>query len=269
MTPPSDHQNDDAAAERPDPFTHPALAPYADAIRATILPYVGITVREGARPGLFDSKFGGEPYLPRGTEIPKGSDGANLHLLAQLDFDEIPRLDGFPETGILQFYISEQDGFGADFDHGTNQADFRVLYWPTVDRDDAITDFSFLHKPSWSPLDQDAMPLALAFTLGREPVLPSDFRFEAHFEDPSDAFLDPYIEFFPRYGDVHQIGGYSSFCQDDPRPRAGPDHLIQLLQVDSGVHIDWGDGGTANFFIRQQDLARRDFSSVLYTWDCL
>lgn len=30
----------------------------------------------------------------------------------------------------------------------------------------------------------------------------------------------------------------------------------------------WGDMGVANFFIRREDLLRRDFSRVWYTWDC-
>lgn len=30
----------------------------------------------------------------------------------------------------------------------------------------------------------------------------------------------------------------------------------------------WGDCGVGNFFIRREDLLRRDFSRVLYIWDC-
>ena len=30
----------------------------------------------------------------------------------------------------------------------------------------------------------------------------------------------------------------------------------------------WGDSGVANFFIDSEDLEKRDFSKVFYTWDC-
>ena len=54
---------------------------------------------------------------------------------------------------------------------------------------------------------------------------------------------------------------------------------LLLFQMDSefltdgngnqtGVEILWGDMGIANFFIRAEDLLRRDFSRVLYNWDC-
>jgi uncharacterized protein YwqG len=45
-----------------------------------------------------------------------------------------------------------------------------------------------------------------------------------------------------------------------------------LLQIDSSEaeadEICWGDVGVGNFFIRREDLRNRDFSKVLYTWDC-
>jgi len=42
-----------------------------------------------------------------------------------------------------------------------------------------------------------------------------------------------------------------------------------LLQIDSiGEHILWGDVGVGNFFITEDELKRKDFSKVLYNWDC-
>ncbi|WP_368500184.1 DUF1963 domain-containing protein [Kingella sp. (in: b-proteobacteria)] len=47
-----------------------------------------------------------------------------------------------------------------------------------------------------------------------------------------------------------------------------------LLQLDSDAGDDgidkvlWGDAGVANFFITPEDLQLRDFSHVLFTWDC-
>ncbi len=33
-------------------------------------------------------------------------------------------------------------------------------------------------------------------------------------------------------------------------------------------YILWGDAGVGNFFINREDLKRRDFSKILYNWDC-
>jgi len=30
----------------------------------------------------------------------------------------------------------------------------------------------------------------------------------------------------------------------------------------------WGDAGVANFFINSADLINKDFSRVMYNWDC-
>jgi uncharacterized protein YwqG len=44
---------------------------------------------------------------------------------------------------------------------------------------------------------------------------------------------------------------------------------IQLLQIASdNINISWGDGGLAHFFIQKQDLINRDFSNIIYYWDC-
>ena len=37
---------------------------------------------------------------------------------------------------------------------------------------------------------------------------------------------------------------------------------------EQGKDIMWGDVGVANFFIRPEDLKNKDFSKVLYNWDC-
>ncbi|MBO7381562.1 MAG: DUF1963 domain-containing protein, partial [Neisseriaceae bacterium] len=39
-------------------------------------------------------------------------------------------------------------------------------------------------------------------------------------------------------------------------------------QIDSKNGIMWGDAGVGNFFITADDLKKRDFSRVLYNWDC-
>ena len=40
------------------------------------------------------------------------------------------------------------------------------------------------------------------------------------------------------------------------------------MDSDEAAGILWGDVGVANFFILPQNLEKKDFSNVLYTWDC-
>jgi uncharacterized protein YwqG len=72
---------------------------------------------------------------------------------------------------------------------------------------------------------------------------------------------------FPDNG--HKIGGYAYFTQDDPRHKEAYRDFILLLQIDSQDNdILWGDVGVGNFFIHPDALRQKDFSNVLYNWDC-
>jgi uncharacterized protein YwqG len=88
------------------------------------------------------------PYLPKGYEFPKDSNGKYMHLLAQLNFEEIfaqvPYLAPFPKKGILQFYIGRTGMYGMDTENLENQKDFKVLYFPEIDINDCQKNFDFL-----------------------------------------------------------------------------------------------------------------------------
>lgn len=78
----------------------------------------------------------------------------------------------------------------------------------------------------------------------------------------------------------HKMLGYPCFVQSDPRGYMsnGKDYNILLFQLDSELStwhkveqkydICWGDAGICNFFIKESDLKNKDFSNVLYNWDC-
>lgn len=73
----------------------------------------------------------------------------------------------------------------------------------------------------------------------------------------------------------HKILGHAEFTQDDPRIYIEDGDKYKLLfQMDSDYHCDnyyeilWGDSGIANFFITEEDLKNKNFSNVLFSWDC-
>lgn len=257
---------------------------------------------------VFDSKLGGVPYLPKSMEYPTVREGElagrPLFLLAQLNFGSLPKLPGFPTEGILQFFAGcmDDDVYGMDFDDGFNQNGFRVIYHENI-----ITDESALYSeedmPDYGEGD-DYFPFKGEFLLTAEKAEPmgiseTDFRFDKAVAAAYNELFggeivgmwdrdgkglrqvdEPlYDAVFSRYSCKTRMGGYPFFTQEDPR-RYNDDYAkctVMLFQSDSenggekddwNDQICWGDLGVANFFISPEDLAKRDFSHVLYNWDC-
>ncbi|MCH5204373.1 MAG: DUF1963 domain-containing protein [Oscillospiraceae bacterium] len=272
------------------------------------IPPVG-TVRLKPKRGttdVFDSKLGGVPYFPKGMEYPTVREGCDegkpLRLLAQLNLGMLPKLEGFPKEGILQFFIFPNDLYGADFDAPCVQNEFRVIYHESI-----VNDTAALLSEDEIPKNDDGddlFPFEGEFLLVAEEARlvgasPVDFRFEK-------AVAEAYNELFG--GDVAgmwdkdgkgirqvdgqlydaicscystdtRMGGFPFFTQEDPRRYKDEfkGHTVMLFQSDSenggenggwDDEICWGDLGIANFFITPEALAKRDFSNVLYTWDC-
>lgn len=198
------------------------LLVYKANIEATVKPYVEIKAKLENDLRLWQSKFGGFPYLPKEFPYPKDSKGQAMFLLAQINFAEVPRLESFPEQGILQFYITGWDDiYGMSFEDLAKQDNFRVLYFPYVFEDEAklIVDFSFLPKPDSLPLQGSC---SLTFNLDYAPLSVNDYQFEAKIlgqnapESKNDVYkiLDEYGKLFPSAG--HKLGGYPYFTQYDP-----------------------------------------------------
>lgn len=253
------------------------LKPFADDLLATRQESLLIGVKEDKTEPL-QSKFGGNPYWLKDEPFPVGIDGEPLLLLAQINFAEIETpLKHFPTIGILQFFASPGTFFGMNLDNMTQQDNFRVVYHETIEQDESkwLTAIP-LPSDGYFPVEAE---LSLSFYNKEELVSQADFRFWEIVDTPEDNWelrheiQETYFEDF-YHGQEHKIGGYPYFTQDDPRLYSGyPDHLIQLLQMDtddSGTKpiIRWGDLGAGHFFITEEDLKRRDFSNVVYYWDC-
>lgn len=228
---------------------------------------------------LEQSKFGHYPKIPAGFEYPKGSAGDYLYPLAQVNFREVPPLAGYPESGFLQFYISVyEDAYGMDFANRQSQKDFRVLYFEEQAVENHQTDFSFLKDVMATENSPVFKPHTLSFSAKEEYFGMGDIHYEAgpgklvmeiaarHTAIEDELMESLYDEHSPN---GHKIGGYAYFTQSDPREYndAVKDYIL-LFQIDSDKEIMWGDVGVANFFIHRDDLARKDFSKVFYSWDC-
>ncbi|MGX7197766.1 YwqG family protein [Enterococcus olivae] len=230
------------------------------------------------------SKAGGIGYLPKAEAYPTNAEGQPLTLLAQINFAEMPSLTPYPETGILAFYV---DGFddliGLDFDQPTNTSGFRVLYFEEITAE-AYSQAEIVAL--FAPYDDEEQftvvdtELKMTGTIEKRYLSRDsyDFKnvygvdyyeyFEEQFGDAADDVMDALFELDHHSGS--QMGGYPFFTQEDPRKYADEvTHTELLFQLDTDQSgIMWGDSGVGNFFISKPDLELRDFSNVMYNWDC-
>lgn len=262
----------------------------ADAVKdATKKSYYKIDAEKNENVGLFDSKFGGVPYWDFDKDYPKDENDQNLFLLAQINFEDL-KDERLPDKGLLQFFITADDLYGMNFDKEDEQKNWRVVYHENVNKDIKESDIKEKGIKPLSELDDKYMapftnsykitfkeeegginPMDESFTKVVSKVLKEKFNEKIESVEVSDYLSDlddDWYEFFPGWG--HQLFGYPSFTQYDPRETKKDYERYDtlLLQIDSKGSILWGDSGVANFFINEEDLLNKDFSKILYNWDC-
>ena len=278
------------------------LVTITDAVRRELgtLPMIPL-IPKRAKTSVFDSKLGGVPYMPKDFPYPVGKsgtyEGKPLRFLAQLNFGALPHIPVFPEQGILQFYCSCDDDeavYGMNFTDGCDQDGFRVIYHENV-----ITDTTKLMTAEDIPqIPSGDFPFEGEYRLCPHapeecPPTAVDFRFNAAFSRAysrltNQKITSVYDAYEGTYADgktledvfdfmstnLSCIGGYPDFTQSDPRcsEKGTSGHKILLFQLQSDpsddVNIMWGDMGVGNFFITPEALKNKDFSNVLYNYDC-
>lgn len=254
--------------------------------------YYQIKIHE-EKPELFDSKIGGLPYWIEGKDYPKDKDGKKLFLLAQINFDKEETSSPLPTRGLLQFFISDDDLMGVDYDEQISQANFRVIYHETIDY--AITEESIEKQGIPSSEKAEIYPASgqfkISLTKAKGYITIQDIKFEKIFKQAYEEVYGKKLKDDEKYYDVlkseevdkiedglnsesnsayHRMLGYAFFTQEDPRYQKKYENYDTLLfQLDSeSKYIIWGDLGIANFFIEKKDLEEKNFSNVLYNWDC-
>jgi uncharacterized protein YwqG len=224
------------------------------------------------RPG--GCRLGGPVWIAAGAEWPVDGDGQPFDFIAQIDFAELPALDGFPTLGVLQFFVQRDDIMGADFD-APAQSVIRLLWHPGG----LPAGYLFAAPPQdepMGPLTDHACETGVALAVAPATHNPSfnDFRVEGLLDGignrPNFQTIDDWL-YDPARAEpmVHHVGGHPAFTQSDfRRPGHYDDYDRTLLRLTSDDHICWGDVGEAVFLIRAADLATRDFSRVAFSWDC-
>lgn len=247
------------------------LAPHRDKIKEAELPYIAIDVRAEAPADAAGSQIGGLAWWPASRAYPAKANGRPLYLLAQINFAEMPPLDPFPRTGLLQLFISDEDDFGMGTSSADGSSGFCCVYHPDL-TGDVLSDFTFLTAQRVTDYFALVKPLqARALTLRADRMPPDtfDYRFAQLLPDldADEAACEAYID--SQRATPLRMGGYSSFTQSDPREDPDwKDGTFLLFMAGTTDGLMWGDAGIANFFIDEDDLRRRDFSRVSFYWDC-
>lgn len=194
------------------------------------------------------SKVGGTPYWPSNLSYPE-----NRIFLAQINFDEVPRTDLLPEKGILQFFVEGENAIGLF----SGKDGYKVIYHKEIEEPVDVP----LIETECSPIMK---PAKMLFEKKTEMISYQDYRFP---EEHADE-IDDLIALSDYDGSGSKLLGYPHFTQYDPR-ESKPTYDTLLFQLDSdNEFVMWGDYGVGNFFINKEKLKGKNFSDILYNWDC-
>jgi uncharacterized protein YwqG len=257
---------------------------------------------------VYNSKILGKPYWPKNKPFPKDEHGNDLIMFAQINFSEVPHIESYPESGILQWFITT----GHSDPYGYSESDIGMANWFAKERskgnplngktlrdfmtkknyrivyhEDVTTDKSEILDIEANVDEQSSIPASycckMQFKKADDYPSHSDYRYlykisneiedalELHFGDEDQQGLRDEFEdlMSDSYeGTGHKIGGYAYFTQDDPRPTQEDWLLLMQIDSDDEAGICWGDVGVGHLFIRKEDLQAKDFDAVIYSWDC-
>ena len=261
-------------------------------LESTKLPCVHITPESDRTPGPTDSKFGGDYYLPAGGEV------SELEFLAQINFAQVPRLKGFPERGLLQFFLrtgsDEFEGFIEDDSAWRSDAGFFQVRWYPEAPADGPVHSDTVPEERWA---MDKVTGGMKFASAEEVATLGlgvegfffDLGFETEAETVEELFLADYqrqeagepdenpegydlgdcggvidlTEDFGNWG--FKLGGHPALRYDDIRldDTAYQAYSQLLFQFDLSLLSQSCDADTFCFFIKPEDLNACRFDDIL------
>ena len=218
------------------------------------------------------SYFGGASL----GEAPLDDDGKPMAMLCSLYCSELNGVQDFPETGILRFYVKDDESYGATPNKfTTTQSTFKVLYTP--DEHSLVEEKSFSVSEKF-PIQKkhQITPILQNWILSS-----SDYRFRStlnkYLTENNAQALEEMNEITAMLvcnnyvGDGHKAGGYPLFAEKDIRENNESlrryDTLLLQIDTHSGKISIGENGGSIKFFIPGENLKNKNFNDILYTWD--
>jgi uncharacterized protein YwqG/predicted DNA-binding protein (MmcQ/YjbR family) len=233
---------------------------------------------EESQLALGQSKIGGLPDLPTGWAWPHHHSGKSLAFLAQVNLAEVQAciyLEELPASGILYFFsvYGWQDEGSSDPQVPNERSE---VTWTQV-----------LFAPdTHTPLQRRAFPIDVnSFRAARVDILPvitlpdgqemaiqtynwSKEELKAFDWGVANSFKTVRNYTLGHPAD-HLLLGYANYMQNFVDIVAKYDlQLLFQLASDRNTDMGWGDGGLIYFWIRPEDLNRRDFSRIFVDYQC-
>lgn len=228
----------------------------------------------------------------------------NLDEISECGFDGINVL---PKSGILQFFLLSGNDYlyGSDMDDYTNNNCFRVIYHSSI-KNITTEDVLALGIPTALVSATDYEPITgeigLDFKVARK-ANPESMDFKNKFIEKassygweingtgncvSDNLYSCLYSCLEEADVVNELDyctaieencllGYPTYTQlgdprfEDNRYSKYDTQLFQMVSYnEEGTKFMaiWGDMGIAHFFINHEKLLNKDFSDVMYYWDC-
>ncbi|MGG0667016.1 DUF1963 domain-containing protein [Lederbergia citrisecunda] len=215
--------------------------------------------REETKP--WDSKLGGCPYLKRNEDYPIDEDGNPMLFLAQINLADLENLDELPEKGLLQFFVVNDDMVGLEdpilvkYIEDYEENEEQLVKKHPYENDEYNWNLPFSHSGKMYFTSRE-MPMSSSLDLFREIFM--NKLSEVEYEKLSDDC----------YSSDSRIGGYPYFVQNDDIGFDDGDFLLLQLDIDEECGIMFGDSGNCVISIPKDALKNRDFSKVVYDWQC-
>lgn len=233
-----------------------------------------------------DSNFGGPFYLPEGGVVPTHAEGLEMECLAQLNFAKLPHLEGFPKTGLLQFFLCTDDAAMQDMaDNATAYSSdgyFQVIYYPDAS-DASLSREGHMSEERW-PMEKITGGMAFGMVeetatlsigehgfltdLGCEDtlgLLTPQLLKKAGYDLSDCPDTDQFCIDFGNWG--HKIGGHPAIRQGDVRleDEKAQAYSVLLFQFDLTSPGEL-EAETFCFFIKPEDLSSCRFDDILLVW---
>lgn len=257
---------------------HKLLIPYEGEIKKLKKDAVEINLTSTGRhlmdddSSLTTSKFCGKPFVPQGMKYPLGKySEMPMYLVAQINFEQLPALEGYPSEGLLQIFSEGDD------DTIFETAKVRFISKEQM-AEEPITDFSFLSEIADDPYLES--PTHLFSFEKREDYCntanASTIEINGHdnlydfIEDLGEANglgesdIEEIADSIDEYSMYSKVGGYSAGVQEP----FSEDELALVLQLDySNVENSQGDGSLF-VHVPKEDLAESNFSNAEVVYEC-
>lgn len=238
--------------------------PRFEALMQDSIRYHLTQIQDYADVAIGSSRMGGFPDFPPTLIWPADNNGTPLAFIAQLNLKEIHPFDQdqlLPDKGVLYFFFDGDQGMGG---YAANEKHlFRIIYFDG--NDDALEPVK--DYPENFPEPGQFWPCSFTYT--REMFLPDRWSKEYAFMTPeekelffSKVYPGAYINKTLGIPDILQGNDMPYLCQK-VYPESAEEDWVLLLQVDSNEQacMNWSDAGRIYYWIRKQDLEKRNFDN--------